>query len=828
MQITDSLFVSYSQCTYKAFLKFKGEVGEVVDYEAIQTEADVRFREAAIERLLRSHTESQVVRDPPSLQLAVKEGVKLIVGATVEALGVALRFDLLELLVNRDDDRRVVCVPVQFSHRNRLTREDSLLAAFYGIILAEALGQPVPFVKVVHGSDFSVSKIKLVAPTGTTRLVKEARQILDRLRKQIESASAPLMILNSHCTSCEFRDRCHAEAVNRDDLSLMRGMSEKEVLAQRKRGINTVTQFACTFRPKSVGTKRKKPLKRHLHALQALAVRDKKVYVVRAPEIPAKTTRVYLDVEGIPDRDFYYLVGVVVETDGQCSAHSFWADNETEEQAIWVKLLDLLRVLGDCTLFHYGAYEKAYIKKMLRKYPSPDTPFPGTLDSALFNVLGAIRTNVYFPAYSNGLKDIASFLGVTWTGKVTSGIDCIAARMRWEESKDSVIKEEIVDYNRQDCLAVQRVADFLLSLGSPEATATPLVQLASEIKLCAVYFRVAGANNSIVRDARVLLASHWSRWRPTMRPYSMDLRERVAAAIDAGEGSQRQVAKRFRVSVSFVTRLVQRRRDAGTLAPKPHGGGPRPALGFPERVRLAMRIAEHPDATLKQLKEWGGFACTLTTLWRTLRRFRLTYKKKTLHAGERDTPEVQAKRRRYRAKVRRIEAKRLVFVDETGVNTAMTPTHAWARRGERAKGSVPSSWGSTTVIAALGLDGVRAPLVFPGATDTQAFQTYVDQVLVPELRPGDVVVFDNLKPHLSRHVAESIERAGATVLPLPPYSSDYDPIEELWSKFKGQLRRIAARTKDGLYKAVGETLDSVTIQDILGWFNHSGLYATHG
>ena len=181
-----------------------------------------------------------------------------------------------------------------------------------------------------------------------------------------------------------------------------------------------------------------------------------------------------------------------------------------------------------------------------------------------------------------------------------------------------------------------------------------------------------------------------------MGPYSMDLRERVAAAIDAGEGSQRQVAKRFRVSVLFITRLVQRRRDAGTLTLKPHDGGPWPALGFPERVRLAVRIAKHPDATLKQLKEWGGFACTLTTL----RRFRLTYKKKTLHAGERDTPEVQTKRRRDRAKVRRIEAKRLVFVDETGVNTAMTPTRAWARRGERAEGSVPSSWGSTTVIVA--------------------------------------------------------------------------------------------------------------------------------
>src|SRR5271166_4517953 len=483
MQITESLFVAYCHCAYKGFLKSKGEVGEVVDYEAIQTEADARFRDEAIERLLRSHAEGQVSREPSSLHFAVKEGVKLIVGATVEALGAALRFDVLERLVNRDDDRRVVCVPVQFSHRNRLTREDSLLAAFYGIILAEALGQPVPFVKVVHGSDFSVSKIKLVAPTGAPRLVKEARQILDRLRKQIESASAPLMILNSHCTSCEFRDRCHAEAVNRDDLSLMRGMSEKEVLAQRKRGINTMTQFACTFRPKSVGTKRSKPLKRHLHALQALAVRDKKVYVVRAPEIHAKTTRVYLDVEGMPDRDFYYLVGVVVENDGQCSAHWFWADDETEEQTIWIKLLDLVRSLGDCTIFHYGAYEKAYIKKMMRKYPSPDTPFPGTLDSALFNVLGAIRTNVYFPVYSNGLKDIGTYLRTTWTGKVTSGIDCIAARMRWEESKDSVIKEEIVAYNRQDCLAVQRVAHFLHSLGSPEATTTPLVQLASEIRV---------------------------------------------------------------------------------------------------------------------------------------------------------------------------------------------------------------------------------------------------------------------------------------------------------------------------------------------------------
>ena len=142
------------------------------------------------------------------------------------------------------------------------------------------------------------------------------------------------------------------------------------------------------------------------------------------------------------------------------------------------------------------------------------------------------------------------------------------------------------------------------------------------------------------------------------------------------------------------------------------------------------------------------------------RRRRLTRKKKSLHASERDRPDVQKKRRSFRRKVKRIEPERLVFVDETGVTTAMTPAYAWAPRGERAVDSAPASWESVTVIAALGLDGVRAPLAFPGATDTAAFQTYVEQVLVPELHAGDVVVFDNLKPHLAAGVAAAIEGAG--------------------------------------------------------------------
>lgn len=313
-----------------------------------------------------------------------------------------------------------------------------------------------------------------------------------------------------------------------------------------------------------------------------------------------------------------------------------------------------------------------------------------------------------------------------------------------------------------------------------------------------------------------------------MAPYSLDLRERVAAAVDFREGSQRQIARRFRVSLSFIVRLLQRRRQTGTLAPKPHGGGPKPALSRSDQQRLRRLVRKQNDATLKQLKQQGSFDCTLATIWNTLRRLGLTYKKKTLHAAERSRPDVQKKRRRFRRKVRQIEPKRLVFVDETGVNTAMTTTHAWAPRGERAIGSVPTSWGTVTVIAALGLDGVRAPLAFPGATDTAAFRTYVEMVLVPELHAGDVVVFDNLKPHLASGVAAAINQAGADVLPLPPYSSDYTPIEELWSKAKQFLRRVAARSRTVLYDALGQALEHVTAQDIMGWFQHAGLCATHG
>ena len=126
------------------------------------------------------------------------------------------------------------------------------------------------------------------------------------------------------------------------------------------------------------------------------------------------------------------------------------------------------------------------------------------------------------------------------------------------------------------------------------------------------------------------------------------------------------------------------------------------------------------------------------------------------------------------------------------------------------------------MIAAMGMDGVRAPLALPGSVNAATFASYVERILVPELHRGDVVVFDNLSSHLSPEVFEAIERAGASVLRLPPYSPDDNPIEEMFSKFKESLRRIGARAKDHLYDAIGEALRGVTSENILGWFGQAG------
>jgi transposase len=165
----------------------------------------------------------------------------------------------------------------------------------------------------------------------------------------------------------------------------------------------------------------------------------------------------------------------------------------------------------------------------------------------------------------------------------------------------------------------------------------------------------------------------------------------------------------------------------------------------------------------------------------------------------------------------------LVFLDETGSHLGYTPTHAWAPRGQRAYATAPANRGENkTVVAALTLDGVGPRMRFDGAMTTARFDGYVRFVLAPTLRPGQVVIADNLSAHHSSTVRTAIEAAGARFLPLPPYSPDFNPIEEAFSKVKQLLRRAEAPTDDALRAATWAAFALITLTDIAGWFAHCG------
>ena len=165
----------------------------------------------------------------------------------------------------------------------------------------------------------------------------------------------------------------------------------------------------------------------------------------------------------------------------------------------------------------------------------------------------------------------------------------------------------------------------------------------------------------------------------------------------------------------------------------------------------------------------------------------------------------------------------LVFVDESGTNLAMTPRYGRALRGERVVGSVPRNHGpNTTLLAALSLDGITAAMTLEGAADRAAFEVFVAQVLVPTLIPGQFVIWDNLSVHKSAEAAQLIAARGCRVLFLPPYSPDFAPIEQAFSKLKIALRRTGARTREALEQAITAGLATITAADAQAWFAHCG------
>jgi len=340
-------------------------------------------------------------------------------------------------------------IPIRFVFRNKLTKDDRLLLAFDALVLSQLLGREVSLGKIIHGDDHATLKGK------TSALVGEVRKRVKKMAALLSSPSPPDLVLNRHCAECEFQARCRKIAVEKDDLSLLATMSAKERKKLHSKGIFTITQLSYTFRPRRRPKKLRDKREKYHHSLKALAIREKKIHIVGSPELKIEGTPVYLDVEGLPDRDFYYLIGLRIGNGESAVQHSLWADTVADEGKIWREFLGILETVEKPVLIHYGSYETEFLRQMGKRHEPPleDSAAAKATGSGV-NLAAVIFSQIYFPTYSNRLKELGTWLKYAWPSHTASGLETVAHRNEWESYRGAELRRSLIDYNTCDCIVL--------------------------------------------------------------------------------------------------------------------------------------------------------------------------------------------------------------------------------------------------------------------------------------------------------------------------------------------------------------------------------------
>ncbi|QDU89461.1 Transposase IS66 family protein [Pirellulimonas nuda] len=293
-------------------------------------------------------------------------------------------------------------------------------------------------------------------------LFPQVRSIVDDLRELSRAdATEPPLILCEACSTCVFRDRCRLEAVETDNLTLLDRMTPKLLKKYARRGVLTVNQLSYLFRPRRARKRSPAAQPSFNIELQALALRTKKIYLHDAPKLHEQPVEIYLDIEGIPEQGFDYLIGLLIRKGNEVTTRSFWADTRADEPRIFQECIDTIQSLPqDARLYHYGSYEKRAFQRVQEGHGLKCDALIGRLT----NVNSMIFGKIYFPTYSNRLKDLGKFLGVSWSAANSTGIQSLAWRFLWEDTGNDEYKQRLLTYNREDCDAVRIVADELRCL----------------------------------------------------------------------------------------------------------------------------------------------------------------------------------------------------------------------------------------------------------------------------------------------------------------------------------------------------------------------------
>jgi predicted RecB family nuclease len=466
MKITADLFEAYLKCPTKWWLRAAGETSAGSTYSQWAKTQSHSYRMAEIERLFAALPNDQVVHSPDAG--IVRSGKwRLASSVTLQAkMDSCVLESELHAVERLPDERRgkpAQFIPIRFVFSNKLSSDDKLLLAFDAYVLAKSLRRQVSQGKIIHGDNHTALKLN------NSATASEVRKRIGKLAVLLSSPSPPDLVLNRHCPECEFQSRCRQEAVDNDDLSLLSSMAAKERKRFRDRGLFTVTQLSYTFRPRRRPKQLRDKREKYHHSLKALAIREKKIHIAGSPELKIEGTPVYVDVEGLPDRDFYYLIGVRIGVGDSAVQHSFWADTVEDEKRIWRQFLAILETVEKPVLIHYGSYETEFFRQAFKRYGvSAQEILERKGSQPCVNVLSEIFGQVYFPTQSNGLKEIATWLGFSWTPDAPIGANSVAVRHEWERSRLSTVKDRLVAYNLEDCLALEVVTEVLRRLRLPD------------------------------------------------------------------------------------------------------------------------------------------------------------------------------------------------------------------------------------------------------------------------------------------------------------------------------------------------------------------------
>lgn len=390
-------------------------------------------------------------------------GKDLILDTVISGDGLQSSYDVLKRCSENSKLGSFSYAPVSFCRHQKIKHIDKLLLTFKCIVL-DCLQDVMPkrgF--LIYGENFTKKSV-LLPPH-----IKTVEKMMADLNAQMCTAEEVPIFLNHHCNICEFSNFCESKALETDHLSLLRGISEKEINRHNKKGIFTVNQLSYTFRPRKTPKRAKKPAKPHYFALQALSLRENKIHIHGKPELPVSETNVYFDIEGVPERDFYYLIGMIIVDNGTTTYQNYWANQKADEEKIFCRFAESLQQLPNYSLFHYGSYDATALKHMKKRLT---TQHQKTFESILgktVNVLSVIYSHIYFPVYSNNLKDIGALLGCKWSDTNVSGIRSIIWREKWEEKNELTLKKRLIRYNKEDCLALKTICDFITCATSEES-----------------------------------------------------------------------------------------------------------------------------------------------------------------------------------------------------------------------------------------------------------------------------------------------------------------------------------------------------------------------